>query len=70
MLYLFLSALVVLDTIKDDKPINEVSSEDSTIDIMSSGDEHIDITNDLDPPENSNHYITDVNSSASEVAQE
>jgi len=38
---------------------------------MSSGDErYIDITCDLDSPENSNNYITDVNNSASEIAQE
>lgn len=37
---------------------------------MSSGDEHIDITNDLDPPESLNKYITDVNGSSSELAQE
>jgi len=67
---LFLLALAVLDTIKDGKLVEDVSSEGSTIDIMSSGDEHIDITNDLDPPENPNHYITDVNSSVSELAQE
>lgn len=54
---------------KDRKTLQELSSEDSTIDIMSSGDEHIDITNDLDPPESSAHYVTDVNSSASEIAQ-
>jgi len=69
MLYLFPSALVVLDTIKDDKPIvDDVSSEGSTIDIMSSGEDYIDIT--LDPPIDINPYITDVNSSASEIAQE
>jgi hypothetical protein len=53
------------------KNVNDVedkSSDGSTIDIMSSGEENIDITNDLDPPESSNHYITDVNSS--EIAQE
>lgn len=44
-------------------------SDDSTIEIMSSGDELIDITNDLDPPESSTHYITEVNGSASEIAQ-
>lgn len=66
----FLLALAVLDNIKDGKPVEDVSSEGSTIDIMSSGDEHIDITNDLDPPENLNHYITDINSSASEKTQE
>lgn len=67
---IFLPALAVIDSIKDGKPQEDVSSDGSTIDIMSSGDEHIDITNDLDPPENPNHYITDVNSSVSEIAQE
>lgn len=52
MLYFFL-ALVVVDNMKGEKMIEDVSSEGSTIDIMSSGDEHIDITNDLDPPETS-----------------
>jgi len=37
---------------------------------MSSGDERIDITNDLDPPENPKHYITEMNISDSELAQE
>jgi len=68
--HVFLSALVVLDRMKEGQRVEDLSSEDSTIDIMSSGDEHIDITNDLDPPENSNQYITDVNSSISEIAQE
>jgi len=69
MLYLFPLALVVLETIKDDKPIiDDLSSEDSTIDIMSSGEENIDIT--LDPSIDINPYINDVNSSASEIAQE
>ncbi|CAI6366354.1 unnamed protein product [Macrosiphum euphorbiae] len=63
-------ALVVIDTLKDDKPkpIDDVSSEGSTIDIMSSGEEYIDIT--LDPSIDINPYITDVNGSASEIAQE
>jgi len=70
MLYFFPSALVVIDTLKDDKhkPIDDVSSEGSTIDIMSSGEEYIDIT--LDPSIDINPYITDVNGSASEIAQE
>jgi len=72
MLYLILisniysSALVVIDN-----ESNEISSDDLTIDIMSSGDdEHIDITNDLDPPESTKHYTTNVNSSVLEQAQE
>lgn len=70
VLNLFFSALVVIDNMKDSKAVEDVSSDDSTIDIMSSGDEQIDITNDLDPPESSNKYITDVNGSSSELAQE
>lgn len=63
---------MILDNKKKDliqKNDCEVSSDDSTIEIMSSGDELIDITNDLDPSESSMHYITEVNGSASEIAQ-
>lgn len=67
---LFSLALVVLDNMHVEEIIENISSGDSTIDIMSSGDEDIDITNDLDPPESSKHYITDVNNSTSEAAQE
>ncbi|XP_025202664.1 nuclear valosin-containing protein-like [Melanaphis sacchari] len=72
MLTLTARALVALDETKKLKGAKalEYASEDSTIDIISSEDEDIDITNDLDPPENSNHYITEVNNSASELAQE
>ncbi|XP_050429869.1 nuclear valosin-containing protein-like [Adelges cooleyi] len=64
-------ALVVIESKKivNVKNVDPMSSEDSTIDIMSSGEEQIDITNDLDPPECSN-YITEVNVSGSEEAQE
>lgn len=56
---------------KDEQTVTEaISSEGSTIDIMSSGDDYIDITNDLDPPESSTKFITDVNNSPSEIAQE
>lgn len=68
----FYSALVVIDNMND-SPITEnvLSSEESTIDVMSnSGDEEIDITNDLDPPESSENYITDVNHSVTESAKE
>lgn len=66
--FLFPSALAAIDNMKNANEAEEKSSDGSTIDIMSSGEENIDITNDLDPPESPNHYITDVNSS--EIAQE
>lgn len=71
--FFFYLALVVIDNMRNGKNAQDhdsISSDDSTIDIMSSGDEDIDITNDLDPPETSNKYITEVNNSASELAQE
>uniref|UniRef100_A0A2S2QJ24 Nuclear valosin-containing protein-like n=1 Tax=Sipha flava TaxID=143950 RepID=A0A2S2QJ24_9HEMI len=61
-------ALAAIDNMKNVNDVEDKSSDGSTIDIMSSGEENIDITNDLDPPESSNHYITDVNSS--EIAQD
>lgn len=65
---MFSSALQAIDNMKNGHNVEEKSSDGSTIDIMSSDEEQIDITNDLDPPESSSHYITDVNSS--EIAQE
>lgn len=60
--------MVAIDNMKNVTEVEDQSSDGSTIDIMSSGEDNIDITNHLDPPESSNHYITDVNSS--EIAQE